>query len=222
VRLPASPLLLVTDRSQARLPLEDAVARACAGGCRWVSVREKALPAQEQITLVRKLAPIAQRYGARLMVHGDVALARTASVDGMHLSATGDAAAARAMLGRGALVGTSIHSAAQAAALDPRVVDYAVAGPAFLTASKPGYGPALGADGLSAICRATGVPVIAIGGIEAEKIGEVIKAGVAGVAVMGSVMRSAEPEKTIKYLLDALAVKPLPAGSDRSLSAPRA
>jgi thiamine-phosphate pyrophosphorylase len=211
VRIPVPPLLLVTDRSQARLPLEDVIERACAGGCRWVSVREKDLPADEQIALARSLAPIAQRYGARLTLHGDADVARTAGVDGVHLSAAGDAAAARAVLGPRALVGISIHSAAKAAVLDPRVVDYAIAGPAFLTASKPGYGPALGPNGLAAICRAAPVPVVAIGGIEAENVGDVIKAGAAGVAVMGSVMRSAAPDKTIKDLLDALAVKPLPA-----------
>jgi thiamine-phosphate pyrophosphorylase len=211
VRIPVPPLLLVTDRSQARLPLEDVIERACAGGCRWVSVREKDLPAHEQIALARSLAPIAQRYGARLTLHGDADVARTAGVDGVHLSAAGDAAAARAVLGPRALVGISIHSAAEAAALDPRMVDYAIAGPAFLTASKPGYGPALGPNGLAATCRATGVPIVAIGGIEAENVGDLIKAGAAGVAVMGSVMRSAAPDKTIKDLLDALAVKPLPA-----------
>jgi thiamine-phosphate pyrophosphorylase len=215
VTLPVPPLLLVTDRSQARLPLEDVIEHACAGGCRWVSLREKDLPADEQIALARKLAPIAQRYRALLTLHGDTDLGRTAGVNGVHLSANGDAAAARAMLGPHALVGISVHSAAEATALDPSVVDYAIAGPAFLTASKPGYGPALGAAGIATICRAAPVPVVAIGGIEAENVPDVIKAGVAGVAVMGSVMRSAAPEKTIKNLLAALghcrAIKPLPA-----------
>jgi thiamine-phosphate pyrophosphorylase len=204
--LPQPPLLLVTDRSQARLPLDDIVARACAAGCRWVSVREKDLSADELIALSRRLAPIAQRFGARLTLHGDAAHARTAGVDGVHLPATSDAAAARAALGPHALVGISIHSAEEARGLDPAVVDYAVAGPAYLTASKPGYGPALGPDGFAAICRAARVPVIAIGGIEADNVEDVIKAGIAGIAVMGGVMRSAEPDKTIKDLLAALAV----------------
>ena len=219
---PAPPLLLVTDRAQAQLPLEDVVSRACAGGCRWVSLREKDLPADEQIELARTLAPIAQRYGARLTLHGDADLARTAGINGVHLSATGDAAAARTLLGPHALVGISIHNAADAAALDPRVVDYAIAGPAFLTVSKPGYGPALGPGGLAAICRAARVPVIAIGGIEADNVSEVTKAGVAGVAVMGSVMRSAEPDKRMKDLLAALAVSGLIRPPALSPSAPRA
>ena len=61
-------------------------------------------------------------------------------------------AAARALLGADALIGRSIHYVAEAAALDPGLFDYAVAGPAFPTASKPGYGPALGREGLAALC----------------------------------------------------------------------
>jgi thiamine-phosphate pyrophosphorylase len=205
VRLPVPPLLVVTDRAQARLPLEEVVTRACAGGCRWLSLREKDLPADQQIGLARRLAPIAQRYGARLTMHGDADLARMAGLDGVHLSAHGDAAAARATLGPHALVGISIHGAAEAMALDPRAVDYAVAGPAFATASKPGYGPALELDGLAAICRAARVPVLAIGGIEPENAAAVMDAGAAGIAVMGSVMRAPDPHSAVEELLAALA-----------------
>jgi thiamine-phosphate pyrophosphorylase len=209
VRLPNPPLLLVTDRTQARLPLEEIVERACAGGCRWVSLREKDLPASEQIALARSLSPVAQRFGARLTLHGDADLARAAGLEGVHLSAHGDAAAARATLGPHALVGISIHSAGEAATLVPAVVDYAVAGPAYLTASKPGYGPALGPAGLAAICRAAPVPVVAIGGIEPKNAAAAMAAGAAGVAVMGSVMRAADPGSTIEDLLGALASDPL-------------
>jgi len=67
-------------------------------------------------------------------------------------------------IGSGALVGLSIHSIAEARALDPGFVDYAVAGPVFETPSKPGYGPALGPEGIRAIAAAARVPIIAIGG----------------------------------------------------------
>jgi thiamine-phosphate pyrophosphorylase len=208
VTLPDPPLLLVTDRTQARAPLEDVVAAACAAGCRWVSLREKDLSADAQVALARRLVPTTRRFGARLTLHGDPALARAAGLAGVHLSADGDAATARAALGPNALVGISIHGPAEAAALDPAVVDYAIAGPAFLTASKPGYGPALGPEGLAAIRRATAVPVVAIGGIEAHNAADVMRAGVAGIAVMGSVMRAADPGKTIEDLLVALGRRP--------------
>ena len=62
VTLPNPPLLLVTDRRQAHLPLADVVLAALAAGCRWVSVREKDLSEDEQIALVRKLLPMARRH----------------------------------------------------------------------------------------------------------------------------------------------------------------
>lgn len=206
MNLPEPPLLLVTDRTQARIPLPELVAAACAGGCRWVSVREKDLAPDEQIALVQRLKPIAQRFGARLTLHGDGTLAAAAGLDGVHLPATGDPAAARALLGPGALIGRSIHGTADAMTLNAAAIDYAIAGPAFATASKPGYGPALGPDGLAAICGAAPVPVIAIGGIDVQTVPKVMRSGVAGIAVMGAVMRAAEPGAVIKQILTAFAV----------------
>jgi thiamine-phosphate pyrophosphorylase len=205
VKLPDPALLLITDRRQARTPIADIVEAACAAGCRWFSVREKDLPADEQVALAESLLPITRRFGARLMLHGDAALARAARLDGVHLPAGGDAAHARALLGGERLLGISIHGAAQAARLDPALVDYAIAGPAYETESKPGYGPALGAQGIAAIAAAAGVPMLAIGGIDADKISGLVRAGAAGVAVMGAVMRARAPGEEIKRLLAALA-----------------
>ena len=205
MRLPEPPLLVVTDRKQSRLPLAEIVDRACASGCTWISLREKDLPRDQQILLAASLMSVVRRYpGARLTVHGDAAVAVAADADGVHLGAGSDPALARSLLGREALVGLSVHSAAETATVDPMRVDYVVAGPAFATASKPGYGPALGASGLAAIVRASPVPVIAIGGIEPSMVGELLRAGTKGVAVMGSIMRAAAPEPIVGQLVDLL------------------
>ena len=159
MRLPHPPLLLVTDRRQARKPLVEVVAAALAAGCRWVSVREKDLPEDDQIGLVRLLLPIVRRNGARLTLHGDAALAKAAGADGVHLSAHGDAVASRKLLGPDKLIGVSIHTATEAAAVDPAIADYAIAGPAYETASKPGYGPEIGRKGLADLAKSARVPV---------------------------------------------------------------
>jgi thiamine-phosphate pyrophosphorylase len=204
VRLPDPKLLLITDRRQARLPLPAIAAAAFTAGCRWLSLREKDLTDDEQIALARSLLPLARRHGALLMLHGDAALAQAGGVDGVHLRAGSNAADARAMLGRDKLIGISIHTVTEAAALDPDVVDYAIAGPAHETASKPGYGPEIGKIGLAEIARAARVPVLAIGGINASRVAEVLAVGAAGVAVMGGVMRAADPAQEVKALLATL------------------
>lgn len=201
MRLPHPPLMLVTDRRQARKPLVEVVAATLAAGCRWVSVREKDLPEDDQIGLVRLLLPIARRNGARLTLHGDAALAKAAGADGVHVSAGGDAAASRKLLGPDKLIGVSIHTATEAASLDPAIADYAIAGPAYETASKPGYGPEIGRKGLADLAKSARVPLVAIGGLNALRAAEVLAAGVSGIAVMGSIMRAGDPGQEMKALL---------------------
>jgi thiamine-phosphate pyrophosphorylase len=201
VRLPDPPLLLVTDRRQARMPLTDVVRAALEAGCRWVSVREKDLSDGEQITLVRMLLPMAHRHGACLMLHGEAALAQTAGADGVHLPAGSDLIAARALLGPDKLIGVSIHTPTEAEAIAPGTADYAIAGPAYETASKPGYGPEIGRRGLADLARAARLPLIAIGGLNATRAAEVLAAGMVGIAVMGGIMRAPDPSREMKALL---------------------
>jgi thiamine-phosphate pyrophosphorylase len=204
MQLPDPPFLLVTDRSQAREPLAAIVAAALEAGCRWISVREKDLPEDEQIILSRRLLPLTRSAGARLLLHGEASLAKLVGSDGVHLSSGADPVSARALLGPEKLIGVSLHTVTEAEAIDRRSVDYVLAGPAFETPSKPGYGPEIGRRGLHEIARATAVPVLAIGGINASRIGELIAAGAAGVAVMGGVMRAADPRREVGGLIAAL------------------
>jgi thiamine-phosphate pyrophosphorylase len=208
VTLPDPLLLLITDRKQARKPLADILGAAFAAGCCWASVREKDLSVAEQIALAKSLLPIARQFGARLMLHGDAPVAQSAGMDGVHLAAGGDAAAARATMGPEALIGLSVHTPAEAAAAFS--ADYIVAGPAYETASKPGYGPALNASGISAIAKRSPVPVIAVGGIGTGNLSEIIQAGAAGIAVMGGIMRAADPGTEVRDLLTALRAQPRP------------
>ena len=203
--LPDPPLLLVTDRKQARQPLTVVVAAALAAGCRWVSVREKDLAEEEQLELVRMLRPIAKKHGAMLSLHGDAALAKAAGADGVHLPSGSDPVAARSLLGADKLIGVSIHTATEAETVAPGTADYAIAGPAYETASKPGYGPEIGRKGLADLARAARVPLIAIGGLNATRAAEVLAAGVVGIAVMGSIMRAADPGQEMKALLATVA-----------------
>jgi thiamine-phosphate pyrophosphorylase len=205
VKLPNPPLLLITDRRQTLLPLADVVRAALATGCRWISLREKDLSEADQVTLAQVLLSITRRHGACLTLHGDAALAKACGADGVHLPAGSDPIASRAMLGPAKLIGVSLHTVTEAAAIDPNVVDYAIAGPTFETPSKPGYGPELGRKGLAEIAHAAPVPVLAIGGLNATRAAEVLAAGPVGIAVMGGVMRAADPGQEVRALLAIVA-----------------
>jgi thiamine-phosphate pyrophosphorylase len=203
MKLPRPPLLVISDRSQARRPLAEVAAACFAGGCRWFSLREKDMPAVERRALLGEIVALGRASGATVMVHDDLAAALAAGAGGVHLPAGADPAAARARLPRG-LIGASAHGAAEAAALSAAGADYVTVSPVFLTDSKPGYGPALGLDGLAAAVAAAGGPVVALAGITPANAAACVAAGAAGVAAMGEVMRAADPEATVRALIAAI------------------
>jgi thiamine-phosphate pyrophosphorylase len=189
-RLPAR-LLLVTDRHQAAVAPEEIVDQAVAAGVRWVWLRDRDLPAAERHALAQRLLAVVRARDARLSVGGDVELAAGIAADGVHRAAGAAIAAARARLGPQALIGVSAHGEADVAAAAAAGADYATLSPVFPTASKPGYGPALGVAALGRAAR-HGLPVLALGGITPARADECLRAGAAGIAVMGEVMRAGE------------------------------
>lgn len=193
---PFPPLLVVTDRHGAARPLAETVRAAVAGGARFVWLRDRDLDPAERRDLARALAEILRPVGGTLVVGGDAALATESGAQGVHLpGAAGIEAigAARARLGDTAVIGASAHAPAEIAAAEAAGADYVTLSPIFPSASKPGYGPALGLATLSAAASAGRLPVFALGGIDAGNARACRAAGAAGVAVMGGVMRAADP-----------------------------
>lgn len=200
--LPQPPLLLITDRTQAARPLDWVIAAALEGGVRWISLREKDLDATARRVLLRRLLPLTRAAGALLMVHDDLAAAIELNLDGVHLPAAGQAGLARQGLPH-ALIGQSWHGEAAAAMCRDPALDYLTLSPIYLTDSKPGYGPGLGAAGLRAAAAVTPKPLVALGGIDADRIAPCRAAGAAGFAVMGAVMRAADPATLCAALVAA-------------------
>jgi thiamine-phosphate pyrophosphorylase len=203
VRLPQPPLLLITDASQASRPLSEIVEAALGAGCRWVSLREKRLPDAERLGMLRQLVEIAACYGARVMVHADIAAATLAA--GVHVNSPALVRHACATLGSEALIGMSAHSRSDVEQAYEAGADYATLSPVFATASKPGYGPVLGLDGFATAVARTALPVLALGGIDAARVAACVEAGAAGVAVMGEIMRASDPAAATAAIVRALA-----------------
>jgi thiamine-phosphate pyrophosphorylase len=204
--LPEPPLLVISDRSQAKRPLIEIAAAAFEGGCRWFSLREKDLPAAERCALLAELVALGRRYGATIMAHEDIDAVEAVGAAGVHLPSGSDPAAARRRLPQ-LLIGASAHSSAAAAALLEAGADYVNLSPIFLTDSKPGYGPAIGLDTLAGAARTAPGPIIALAGIGPDNAAACIAAGARGVAVMGEVMRATDPEEMVRRLLAAFGAK---------------
>jgi thiamine biosynthesis protein ThiS len=229
-------LLLVTDPSRARLPLLDLASEAVAGGVDAIYLRGSnagIAPTPEQIYTLR------ERIGDHVTLLVNDAELAIATGAGLHLRER-DAIPARGVSFQGAtsrrdpsclgmtlgcgmapvadcsLVGRSVHSPEQAA--NSTGVDYLLAGHVYPSASKPGK-PPLGLDGLRAIVAAAPCPVLAIGGITAERVAEVVHAGARGTAVIGAITEAGDPRAAAAALRvaldDALHHEEQPAMSDK-------
>ena len=197
--------MVITDRRQAVGGLLETATAAFDGGCRWVSFREPDLRRRDRLTRIYNLIAVAAPYGATVMVHGDVESASGAGAHGVHLPRDGDVGAARRALGPAALIGLSAHSLAEVRQAHAEGADYVTLSPIFRSDSKPGYGPALGADGLAYVTGNVNIPVLALGGITEDNIADCLRAGAVGAAVMGSVMRALDPGAVVNALLSAMA-----------------
>ena len=192
--------MLVSDARRARLSLLDLAAEAVAGGVDAIYLRDLDPSPEKRASAVRDLR---QRTGeaAALLINGDAEMALALGT-GLHLRERDPAlASARATLGPAALIGRAVHAAGGAAAAVG--ADYVLAGHVYPSASKPGR-PPLGVDGLAAIAAAAPCPVIAIGGITPERVAAVVRAGAAGVAVIGAIAEADDPRAAAAELRAAL------------------
>jgi thiamine-phosphate diphosphorylase len=194
--------MLVTDRRLAGGEdlLVEVIAAAVEGGVNAVQVREKDLDAKSVSHLADRLRD-AIAGCALLIVNSDVDAASKA--DGLHLPEDADFVRPEGTL----LVGRSVHSIEAALRAEREGADYVIAGPIFETPSHPGQRPA-GLDLISDVVSAVSVPVIAIGGITAERVPEVMAAGASGVAVISAILGSDSPSQAAAWVREALEAVP--------------
>jgi thiamine-phosphate pyrophosphorylase len=167
-------LIVVADVDAAPRPLPEIVAGAAEHGARGFLLRARTLPARDRSDLAAALRAVLPDDALLILTGG--------SGSTIHLSAHEPFPQPRP-----SLVGRSCHDAAE---VDRAVVegcDYVFVSPVFATASKPGYGPALGTVGLADLCRPA-LPVYALGGVLPDRVGACRAAGAYGVAVMGPVL----------------------------------
>lgn len=180
----------------------------------WIIVREKDLRFEEYRQLFVQVARIAHKGGKKCLAHGRIALGVMSELgaDGIHLpldvlrewrAASGRRSAPQA--GAVQLVGTSAHSASELAEAAALGADYATLSPIFATACKPGAAP-LGTAALAAACKASPLPVFALGGIGMDKLDACIEAGAAGCCIMSELMRCIYSIRAVPLGLEFLKV----------------
>ena len=187
-------LYVVLDRAAARgRDLADVLDAALAGGCRLVQLREKEWPSGRLLPVAERLRARCAAAGAAFIVNDRVDLAVAVGADGVHLGQEDlPARAARPLLRPGMILGISTHSVEQARAGQAEGADYVAVGSMFPTRSKAEF-ELVGPDLLRKLRAEIRVPLIGIGGITHDNVGEVIAAGADGVAVISAVCAADDP-----------------------------
>jgi thiamine-phosphate pyrophosphorylase len=211
-RAPAPRLYLITDRQATGWrPLLEVVAAALAGipGSGLpprdvaVQLREKDLEARALVDLARPLRALTAAAGVGFFVNDRIDVALAVGADGVHLGGTSLSPAEARALGPALAIGVSAHGLAEVRAA-ASVATFAVFGPLRDTPSKRAYGPPVGAAALAEAAR-LGLPLLAIGGVGAADVADVVAAGGRGVACIRPVMAAADPAAAVASLCQALA-----------------
>ena len=204
-------MYLCTDARRDTGDLAEFVDAALAGGVDIVQLRDKqaglpALEAREELAALKIIGEACARHGALFAVNDRADIAVAAGADILHLGQDDlPVDIARRIVGDDLLIGRSTHDVAQAqaAAVEPGV-DYFCTGPCWPTPTKPGR-PAPGLDLVRAVAeQAVARPWFAIGGIDADRLPEVLAAGASRVVVVRAITDAADPREAARELSGAL------------------
>jgi thiamine-phosphate pyrophosphorylase len=183
-------ICLVTDRRRLPNSSEDALVRLAAaaarGGVDLIQIRERDLDDRRLLALTQRIVSEVRGTNAIAVVNDRPDVAMAAGAGGVHLRTDSVGAdRVRSISPEGFLIGRSVHTVSEAAAAAATGVDYLVMGTIYSTASKDHAGAFVGTAGLQAVCRSVSTPVLAIGGVTTDKVGDIAAAGAAGLAAIG-------------------------------------
>jgi thiamine-phosphate pyrophosphorylase len=214
-RLASARLYLCTDARRERGDLAEFAEAALAGGVDIIQLRDKGstgehqlgpLEARAELAALEILADAAHRHGALVAVNDRADIARAAAADVLHLGQDDlPLAVARDVVAPGTLIGRSAHERGQVTTAIAEDVDYFCVGPCWPTPTKPGRP----APGLQLVRNTADLapdkPWFAIGGIDADRLPDVLEAGARRIVVVRAITAAEDPRAAAERLSSALA-----------------
>ena len=183
----------------------DAARLALEGGCRWIQLRMKDASEEEVERMAIRVQALCKEYSATFLLDDRVELAKKLHADGVHLGKNDmPIAEARKILGKDFIIGGTANTFEDVKAHYEAGADYIGCGPFRFTTTKKKLSPILGLEGYANIVRQMkehhiDLPIVAIGGITLEDIPDIMKTGVTGIALSGTILRAKDPvEETRK------------------------
>lgn len=185
----------------------DSARLALEGGCRWIQLRMKGAEADEIIPIARQIRKWCDEKNAILLLDDHVELVKEVGADGVHLGKNDmPVDEARSILGPEYIIGGTANTFEDIRMHYERGADYIGCGPFRFTTTKEKLSPVLGLDGYRAIIsqmRQAGIPlpIVAIGGITAVDIPEIMQTGVTGIALSGTILKADDPVEETRRIL---------------------
>ena len=181
---------------------------ALEGGCKWIQLRMKDATDDEVGSVAAEIQPLCKQNEAIFLLDDRVELARELHADGVHLGKNDmPVDEARRVLGEEFIIGGTANTFEDIERLASQGADYIGCGPFRFTTTKKNLAPVLGIEGYRDIIenmRRAGIdiPVVAIGGITASDIDDILATGVKGIAVSGSVLTAENPVAMMRTLIN--------------------
>lgn len=188
----------------------DSVKIALDGGCHWIQLRMKDCSDEDFRPIAMEAQRLCQQYHATFIIDDRVGLVKELHADGVHLGKKDmPVKDARKILGKEFIIGGTANTFGDIEHLYKEGADYIGCGPFRFTTTKKNLSPILGLKGYQDIIRkmkaaAIPLPLIAIGGITAEDIPSLLQAGVSGIALSGTILRSENPVKAMKQVMETV------------------
>lgn len=185
----------------------DSIRLALEGGCRWVQLRVKNATINELRPMALEAQRMCREAGATFIIDDQVALVKEIGADGVHLGKNDmPVAEARKVLGPDFIIGGTANTFDDVRMHYEAGANYIGCGPFRFTTTKEKLSPVLGLEGYRIIVsqmREEGInlPIVAIGGITADDIPDIMKTGVTGIALSGTVLRAEDPIQEMQRLL---------------------
>ncbi|MDW7759416.1 MAG: thiamine phosphate synthase [Acidobacteriota bacterium] len=181
--------------------IEDAVE----GGVTAIQIRGKNIEGGDLFTLASTAASLLEPHGIPLIINDRADVARACSAAGVHLGRDDlPIEAARKILGPDAVIGLSVNTIDEAREAERLGADYVGLGPVFATTTKDTPLPVLGPEGVARVKAAVGIPVIAIGGLNAANVAAIMQAGADGAAVISAVWGAPDVRTAAQEFLAAI------------------
>ena len=178
---------------------------AIVGGVDTIQYRQKSGSTREMIEIARNMKRLCSEADVTFIVNDRLDVAIAAEADGVHLGQDDfPIPMARELLGEGRIIGGSAATLDEARKCLSEGADYVGFGPVYPTSSKDDAGPVSGIDILKQVVEIIPLPIIAIGGVGAENIRDVMRAGARGIAVISAVCCQDDPEEATRALYQAL------------------